>query len=216
MWQGVVVGSIQTLSDADRRAVARWALACAEHVRPLFAADAAATEAIRDAVARTRAYSTGDAATADQIRKRFLAMRAATAATTPAGVAAGRAVGHAAAVAHMGAHALGAAAYAIQAVSLAGDGRADAVRAEIRWQLAQVSERERAALRLLPLVGDDSAGPLGPGLLSRGILGRTIRDIQKELGAASVHDPEPHATEHGHGREHRRGRPFTAITPSEA
>src|SRR4051794_1465487 len=99
--------------------VARWALACAERVLPLFEADAPARDEISDVVRRTRAYSAGASTAADEISKRFGGVKAAKAATTPAGAAAARAVGQASAVAHMGAHALGAAAYATKAVSLA-------------------------------------------------------------------------------------------------
>ena len=176
------VASIQTLSDPDRRAVARWALACAERVLPLFDADAAAQDVIRNAVVRTRAYSAGESSAAVEISKRFVAVKAASAATTPAGAAAARAVAQAAAVAHMGAHALGAAAYAVKAVSLANADRPEQVDEEIRWQLASLSERERTALRLLPPLGTDTSGPLGAGLLSRGILGTTIREIQDQIG----------------------------------
>ncbi len=106
------MASIQTLSDSNRRAVARWALACAERVLPLFDADEAAKEEIRDAVVRTHAYGAREGITADEISQRLVAVKAAKAATTPARAAAARAVAQAAAVAHMGAHALGAAAYA--------------------------------------------------------------------------------------------------------
>ena len=82
----------------------------------------------------------------------------------------------------MGAHALGAAAYATKAVGLANPDRPEAVHEEIRWQLAQLSECERSVLRLLPSLGADPSGPLGVGLLSRGILGSTIREIQKQVG----------------------------------
>jgi hypothetical protein len=37
------------------------------------------------------------------------------------------------------------------------------------------------ALRLLPPVGEDSSGPLGPGLLASGLLGTIIRDLQSGL-----------------------------------
>ncbi|WP_250323895.1 hypothetical protein [Williamsia sp. CHRR-6] len=47
--------------------------------------------------------------------------------------------------------------------------------------MTQCSEGERAILRLLPPVGAESGGPLGPGLLSRGILGDTIREIQARI-----------------------------------
>lgn len=54
------------------------------------------------------------------------------------------------AVAHMGAHALGAAAYATATVSLANLDRPEAVQDEIRWQLARLDERERSVLQLFP------------------------------------------------------------------
>ena len=173
---------MQTLSDSDRRVVARWALACAERVLPLFDADGPALDEITDAVERTRAYSAGASTAADEISKRLVAVKVASAATTPAGAAAARAVAQASAVAHMGAHALGAAAYATKAVSLAYPDQPDAVHEEIRWQLANLSERERSVLRLLPALGSDPSGPLGTGLLSRGILGSSIREIQARLG----------------------------------
>lgn len=175
------MASIQTLSDSDRRVLARWALACAERVLPLFEGDASATDEIRDAVARTRAYSAGQSTAAREISRRLVAIKAAKAATTPAGAAAARAVGQAAAVAHMGAHALGAAAYAVKAVSLARADEPGVVGTEIRWQLAQLDEHERLALASLPALGTDATGPLGPGLLSRGILGSTIREIQSRM-----------------------------------
>lgn len=162
--------------------LSRWALACAERVLSLFDADAESAEEIRDAVARTRAYSEGASSPADEIRKRMVAVKAAKAATTPAGAAAARAIAQAAAVAHMGAHALGAAAYATKAVSLANADQPELVKDEIQWQLAELGEKERAVLRMLPPLGTDSSGPLGAGLLSRGILGETIRDIQARIG----------------------------------
>jgi hypothetical protein len=81
----------------------------------------------------------------------------------------------------MGAHALGAAAYAAKAAGLAAPDRPEAVGEEIRWQLGQVSAAARAALRRLPPVGENAAGPLGPGLLASGLLGTIIRDLQAGL-----------------------------------
>lgn len=80
-----------------------------------------------------------------------------------------------------GAHALGAAAYAAKAVALSNLERPERVQEEIRWQVAQLDGRERAALRLHPALGTDSSGPLGAGLLSRGLLGETIRQIQAQI-----------------------------------
>jgi hypothetical protein len=81
----------------------------------------------------------------------------------------------------MGAHALGAAAYAAKAAGLAAPDRPEAVSEEIGWQLGRMSAVARAALRQLPPVGENSSGPLGPGLLASGLLGTIIRDLQASL-----------------------------------
>jgi hypothetical protein len=81
----------------------------------------------------------------------------------------------------MGAHALGAAAYAAKAAGLAHPERPEAVEDEIGWQLNHMSAEVRAALRALPPVGEDSSGPLGPGLLASGQLGAIIRNLQDAL-----------------------------------
>jgi hypothetical protein len=86
----------------------------------------------------------------------------------------------------MGAHALGAAAYAARAVGLADPDRSEAVRDEIRWQLDHMSRDVRAALRTLPPIGEDSSGPLGPGLLASGELGTIIRELQAALSQVDV------------------------------
>ena len=81
----------------------------------------------------------------------------------------------------MGAHALGAAAYAAKAAGLAAPDRPGAAGEEICWQLGHMSAAARAALRQLPPVGENRAGPLGPGLLASGLLGTIIRDLQAGL-----------------------------------
>ena len=81
----------------------------------------------------------------------------------------------------MGAHALGAAAYAAKAAGLAAPDRQVAVGQEIRWQLGHMSPPVRAALRRLPPVARNSSGPLGPGLLASGLLGTIIQDLQAGL-----------------------------------
>ena len=81
----------------------------------------------------------------------------------------------------MGAHALGAAAYAAQAVELAATGTGERERA---WQLEHMDDVVRAALRRLPALGTDASGPLGTGLLATGALGEHIRALQLALGSA--------------------------------
>lgn len=171
----------QGMTEADRRVVAVWAAECAERVLPLFEAEAPDDDRARDAIARARGFARGELSAAGEIRRRFVAGRAARNATSPAGVAAARAAAQAAGVAHMGAHALGAAAYAAKAVSLARPDDTDARAQEVRWQLARLSPEAAAALRGLPALGEDPAGPLGPGLLAAGTLGEVIREIQSHL-----------------------------------
>jgi hypothetical protein len=175
--------SPQTLSEVDRRLLAPWAADCAEHVLPLFEAEAPDDERMREAIARTRAFGRGELDAAGEFRRRFIAGRAAGAVTSPAAAAAARAGAQAAAVAHMGAHALGAAAYAAKAAGLAASEQPDAVLHEVRWQLSRLTAPTRSALRQLPPVGEDPAGPLGPGLLATGVLADVIRRIQADVAA---------------------------------
>ena len=174
------MASPQSLSESDRRLVAAWAADCAERVLALFESEAPEDDRPRDAIARARAFARGDLTAAGEIKRRFTAGRAAHSATTPAGVAAARSAAQASGVAHMGAHALGAAAYAAKAAGLAA-GRPEAVTAELDWQVEYMSDAVAAALRRLPLLGEDSAGPLGSGLLASGDLGRNITTLQRRL-----------------------------------
>jgi hypothetical protein len=172
--------SPQTLSEEDRRLVAGWAADCAEHVLAVFEREVPADGRPRDAIARARAYSRGELDTAQEIRQRFVAGRAAQG-VSPAAAAAARSAAQASGVAHMGAHALGAAAYAAKTAGLADPERPEAVDDEIRWQLEQLTPAVRVALRGLPKLGEDAAGPLGGGLLTTGVAGAAIRTIQADL-----------------------------------
>lgn len=196
--------SPQSLSDPDRRLVAAWAADCAEHVLHLFQAEAPDDSRPQDAIARAHAYSRGELEAAGEIRRRFVAGRAASAVSSLPAIAAARSAAQAAGVAHMGAHALGAAAYAAKARGLASDHESDAMADEVRWQLSIMSEPVRTALRRLPPVGEDPSGPLGAGgLLATGILGAIIRTIQESLTTV---DERPHswdtAASHFGGADH--------------
>jgi hypothetical protein len=181
---GESVGSPQSLSLDERRMVAAWAAACAERVLPVFEAEAPDDDRPRDAIERARAFARGELTAAGEIRRRFVAGRAAQSVRTPAAIASARSAAQAAGVAHMGAHGLGAAAYAGKAAGLAHPENAGAVAEEIRWQLEHLSAPTRHALQRLPRVGDDPGGPLGSGLLASGVLGSIIRDLQAKLGEA--------------------------------
>jgi len=181
-----MVRSPQTLSESDRRVVASWAAACAERVLWMFEAERPDDDRPRAAIARTWAFARGELNIGSEIRQRFLNGSAARDAKSPAAAAAARAAGQAAAVCHMGAHALGAAAYAVKAASLAASDRPEAAGDEIRWQLAHMTAEVRAALQSLPPVGENRSGPLGPGLLASGQLGTIIRDLQAGLARISA------------------------------
>ncbi|MGN6127680.1 MAG: putative immunity protein [Humibacter sp.] len=175
------MASSQTLSEAERRRVALWAADCAERVLALFEAEAPDDGRVRDGIERARAFGRSELDAAGEIRRRFVAGRAINSVKSPAARAAAQAAGQASGVAHMGAHALGAAAYAAKASALAAPdaevGRAE----EVRWQLGHMTAGVREALRLLPPLGKDSSGPLGPGLLTSDMLATTIREIQDDL-----------------------------------
>jgi len=178
------VASPQTLSESDRRVVAIWAADCAEHVLFLFEAEAPDDDRPRTAIARARAFGRGELGTAEEIRRRFVAGRAARDVTSPAAIAAARSAAQASGVAHMGAHALGAAAYAATAAGLAALERPNARDDEISWQLEHLSADATSALARLPALGEDNAGPLGSGLLASGVLGSVVRRLQAGISAS--------------------------------
>ncbi|SDQ48965.1 putative immunity protein [Microbacterium sp. cf332] len=179
------MASPQSLTEHDRRLVAAWAADCADHVLPLFEAAAPDDDRPRDAIARARAYARGELDSAGEIRRRFVAGRAATTASDAAAIAAARSAAQAAGVAHMGAHALGAAGYAAAAAELAQPG---ALRDEVARQIERMPPDVRSALALLPRVGEHPSGPLAAGgLLARGAVGTAIRSLQAAIGST---DPE--------------------------
>lgn len=176
-----MAASAQSLSLSDRRLVAEWAAACADRVLWRFETACPDDDRPRAAIVRTRAFATGELEAAAGIRQRFGG--GSIAATSPAATAAARAAGQASAVCHMGAHALGAAGYAVLAVKLGAPDRPEVAQTEMEWQRAQMSADVLAALRALPLVGTDRSGPLGPGLLASGQIGAIIRRLQDMIAA---------------------------------
>lgn len=162
----------------DRRVLASWAADCAERALRLFELEVPGDGRPRVAIERARAFSRGEVGVAVAIRQRLSAGRAARMAVSPAAVAAARGAGQAEAVAHMGAHALGAAAYAARAVALTSAVYGQAMTSEIEWQLAAMRPEARAALARLPRLREASSGPLGPGLLRSESFAPQIRSLQ--------------------------------------
>jgi hypothetical protein len=128
-----------TLTDADHRLLALWAASCAEHVLPLFESARPGDARPRDAVDAARAWVEGDLT---MMQARAAGGHAMGAARPLHGAAryAAYAAGQAAVVAHVAAHDLGAAAYAITAVREAAPERERqaAGRRECQWQRDQL------------------------------------------------------------------------------
>lgn len=133
-----------TLTDSDHRLLALWAATCAEHVLHYFEAVQPLDSRPRHAIAQARAWVRGEL-TMSQARTAGGHAMAAARALRGAPRHAAYAAGQAAVVAHVAAHELGAAAYAIKAVRAAtpgGEGER-AGRLECQWQRAQLPEAIR-------------------------------------------------------------------------
>ncbi len=134
-----------TLTDSDHRLLALWAATCAEHVLHLYESVQPSDARPRQAIALTRQWVRGEIS---WWQARTAAGHANAAAKDLHGAArhAAYAAGQAAAVGHVAAHELGAAAYAIKAVRAAAlTGEAESAgRFECRWQREQLPNTIRA------------------------------------------------------------------------
>jgi hypothetical protein len=132
-----------TLTDSDHHLLALWAASCAEHVLYLFESTQHDPRP-RQAIEHARAWVRGEV---KMMQARAAGGHAMGAARDLCGAArhAAYAAGQAGAVAHVAAHELGAAAYAIKAARAAapdGDGE-DARQLECQWQRDQLPEAIR-------------------------------------------------------------------------
>ena len=133
-----------TLTDTDHHLLALWAASCAHHVLHLFESVRPDDPRPREAIEHVRAWVRGEVS---MMRARAAGGHAMGAARDLRGAAryAAYAAGQAGVVAHVAAHELGAAAYAIKAVrAVAPQGQSDALgRLECRWQRDQLPEAIR-------------------------------------------------------------------------
>lgn len=104
-----------TLTDSTHQLLALWAAACAEHVLHLFEQANPEDKRPRQAIELTRAWVNGEIPM-KQAHKAAFASNAAAKGMPDAARFAALAAGQAVAVAHVAAHELGAAAYAIRAI----------------------------------------------------------------------------------------------------
>jgi hypothetical protein len=129
-----------SLTDEHHHLLALWAAACAEHVQPYFEAIQPDDVRPRHAIVMARAWTRGGVT---MTQSRTAAGHANAAARDIRGAPrfAAYAAAQAAAVAHVAAHELGAAAYAIRAVQAAAGECAG--RRECQWQREQLPEAIR-------------------------------------------------------------------------
>lgn len=130
-----------TLTDANHHLLALWAADCAEHVLHLFEQVNSDDKRPRQAIELTRAWVKGEI-TMKQAHKAAFASNAAAKGMPDAARFAALAAGQAVAVAHVAAHELGAAAYAIRAVrESVEENKKDKVgRKECQWQRDQLPD----------------------------------------------------------------------------
>jgi len=133
-----------TLTDEHHRLLAEWAAACAEHVLQLFEQVQPDDTRPRDAIEIGRAWIRGEVRMREAHRTAFVANAAARGLPDAAKFAA-LAAGQAVAVAHVAAHDLGAAAYAIRAAAAAAPaGEAASARVGERdWQRSRIPDDVR-------------------------------------------------------------------------
>ena len=139
-----------TLTDDDHRLLAEWALQCTEHVLPLFESERPDDRRPHEAIEVGRAWIRGEVPMKTAHQTAFIANAAARGLPDPAKFAA-LSAGQSVAVAHVAAHDLGAAAYAIRAAMAAAPREErEAARIQERdWQ------RDRIPDGLRELVLDD-------------------------------------------------------------
>jgi hypothetical protein len=139
-----------TLTDEDHRLLAIWAAECARHVLHYFEEAVPNDERPRRAIESAHAWVNGEIT---MTQARIAAYHANAAARDLSGAAkfAALSAGQAVAVAHVAAHELGVAAYAIRAAMAASsEGSREAARhRECQWQ------RKRLPKRIRTLVIDD-------------------------------------------------------------
>lgn len=132
-----------TLTDTHHHLLALWAASCAEHVLHLFE-QASDNGRPQQAIALTRAWVNGEI-TMKEAHNAAFATNAAAKGLPDAARFAALAAGQAVAVAHVAAHELGAAAYAIRAAmeSVPENEKDEMRRKECQWQREQLPDAIR-------------------------------------------------------------------------
>jgi hypothetical protein len=123
------------------RQLMEWAIACAEHVLPLYPRELDGR--LKHALDVAKEWARGEVSTGKAMRASLGAHAAARESEFPVAAAVSRSIGQAVATAHMADHSLGAAWYALKAVKAHGG----SVEAEREWQDGQLPADVRELVR---------------------------------------------------------------------
>jgi len=127
----------------------QWAITCSSHVIPLLSTSC--DTRLQHALAVADAWHKAECSTGDAMKASQQAHAAARSFRHPVDVAVARSIGQAVATAHMADHALGAALYALKAISLSGK----FLEQERQWQIQQLNilplKQKRFILELMKL-----------------------------------------------------------------
>ena len=124
------------LSVESHRRLAAWARSCAEHVVHLYEGELDPT--LLEAIRVCRDWVKGEASTGAAIKASRAVHGFARTLTSGISVSVARSIGQAVATSHMADHSLGAAVYALQAVSRSGE----SLEKERNWQLTGLDQFE--------------------------------------------------------------------------
>ena len=125
------------LSREQHKVLMQWAISCAEHVLPYFAAKL--DPRIENALKVAKTWVQGDASVGDARNAAFDLIKLANELPDPAAIFVTRSIAHAVSTAHMADHSLGAAWYALKAAKAVGKSVAE----ERQWQDAHLTEEIR-------------------------------------------------------------------------
>ncbi|MFX1345136.1 MAG: putative immunity protein [Promethearchaeota archaeon] len=121
-----------SLKKEQHQQLMQWGCNCAEHVLSLYGKEI--DKRLKNALSIAKEWIKGNASVGDARDASLKAHEVARESTNPTSIAVARSVGHAVATAHMSDHSLGAAIYALKAVSSIGK----SIDLERKWQNEQL------------------------------------------------------------------------------
>lgn len=121
-----------SLKKEQHQQLMQWGINCAEHVLSLYGKEI--DKRLKNAISVAKEWIKGEVTVGDARNASVRAHEVARETSNPTSIAVARSVGHAVATAHMSDHSLGAAIYALKAVSSAGK----SIDLERKWQNEQL------------------------------------------------------------------------------